>query len=381
MSRTARPTEHLPFTCSPQDLTIIGYDVGFPDNCCLDTEFCFVNSAFQLKCCAIGNDCASINLCSNTSQYYCNTTISKTASTTAHHSSTTPSLSGSHSITKPPSTSTSDPNVITTPACCVRPCNAYSEFQCAESLGGICCSLGMTCVTNSCVANLPSSQSSSSSVPSCAATTDIPCTDGLGGCCNPDSYCTVSQSTGYCGSGTAAPSALRTGGALVGGIVQTTPGGGGLSTGAKAGIGAGVAIGALVVLGALIWWWMARRRQAVSGSVPQGSSAPRGTETVVSTQHGGSTPGTREMVGRGTEDYFGPAAVAGPFTAARGAGAARGTGRGAVPLSPDEPGDIRPAVEIGEGMERPAVSPGEPTGPHEYWRNGATALNEHVELP
>jgi hypothetical protein len=78
------------------------------------------------------------------------------------------------------------------------------------------------------------------------------------------------------------------------------------------------------------------------------------------------------------EDYFGPAAGVGPFTGAAGSGMARG---GAVPLSPDQPGDIQPAVEIGEAMGRPAVSPRETSPRREYWKNRATAVNEHVELP
>lgn len=84
------------------------------------------------------------------------------------------------------------------------------------------------------------------------------------------------------------------------------------------------------------------------------------------------------MAGRGTEDYFGPAAGMGPFTGAEGAGMARG---GAVPVSPDQPGDIQPAVEIGEAMGRPApVSPPVPGTRHEYWKHGAKTVGQDVEL-
>jgi hypothetical protein len=84
------------------------------------------------------------------------------------------------------------------------------------------------------------------------------------------------------------------------------------------------------------------------------------------------------MAGRGTEDYFGPAAVAGPFTGAEGAGMARS---GGVPVSPDQPGDIQPAVEIGEALGRPApVIPQEQNQRREYWRGEAKTVNEHVEL-
>jgi hypothetical protein len=122
----------------------------------------------------------------------------------------------------------------------------------------------------------------------------------------------------------------------------------------------------------------------VGGSAPRGSgrgsgpwgSGRGGTETVVS-MHQGSTPGAPDMPGRGTEDYFGPAAGVGPFTGAEGTGPARS---GAVPVSPNQPGDIQPAVEIGEALGRPTpVSPG-PSTQHEYWKHGAKTVNEHVEL-
>ncbi|KAL5350083.1 hypothetical protein ACLOAV_005120 [Pseudogymnoascus australis] len=360
-------------------------DTGFPNECCPDTEFCFVDRDFNSGCCAIGNNCASVNICTDTDLFYCHTTSTITAATTRRASS------GSSTA---PSTITSapDPNTTVLAACCPRPCDAASSFQCPSSLGGVCCPLGLTCVTNGCVSTLPPTTSTtSSSIPSCA-TSNIPCTDGLGGCCNSGAHCTTSESTGYCASGTAAPTELRIGSGTGNEIIEKPRGGGGLSTGAKAGIGAGVAVGALLVIGAAAWWWISRRRQA-GGSAPRGSgqgSGPRGsgrgsgpwgsarggTETVVSMQQG-STPGGPDMAGRGTEDYFGPAAGVGPFTGAEGAGMARS---GAVPVSPDQPGDIQPAVEIGEALGRPTpVSPG-PSTRHEYWRHGAKTVNERVEL-
>lgn len=269
------------------------------------------------------------------------------------------------------------------PACCPLACPAATEYKCPSSLGGKCCSLGATCVSDGCVATLPPTTSTtSSSIPSCA-TSNIPCTDGLGGCCNSGAHCTTVQSTGYCASGSAAPTELRIGGKTGDEIVEKPRSGGGLSSGAKAGIGAGVAIGALLVIGAAVWWWISRRRQA-GGSAPRGSgrgsgpwgSARGGTETVVSMQQG-STPGGPDMAGRGTEDYFGPTAGIGPFTGAEGAGMTRS---GAVPVSPDQPGDIQPAVEIGEALGRPTpVSPG-PSTRHEYWKHGAKTVGERVEL-
>ncbi|KFY76461.1 hypothetical protein V499_03883 [Pseudogymnoascus sp. VKM F-103] len=349
-------------------------DTGFPNDCCLDTEFCFVDNNFNSSCCAIGNNCASVNICTDTAFFYCHTTSTITATTT----SPTRSVSSGSSITSPP-----NPNITVFPACCPRPCSAASAYQCPESLGGGCCSLGYSCLSNACYKSIPTTSSTtSSSVPSCP-TSDIPCTDDVGGCCNSAAHCTMLESTGYCATGSAAPTERRIGGTSGNNVIEKPRGGGGLSSGAKAGIGAGVAIGALLVIGAAVWWWISRRRQA-GGSAPRGSgrgsgpwgSAHGGTETVVSMQQG-STPGAPDMAGRGTEDYFGPTVGIGPFTGAEGAGAARS---GAVPVSPNQPGDIQPAVEIGEALgRRTPVSPG-PSTQHEYWKHGAKTVNEHVEL-
>ncbi|KFY45136.1 hypothetical protein V495_03096 [Pseudogymnoascus sp. VKM F-4514 (FW-929)] len=222
------------FECAPNHHRC--QDTGFPNECCPDDQFCFVDKNFNSSCCAIGNNCASVNVCTDLGSFYCNTTITPTATTsnTRRASSSAP-----HSITSPPSTA--KPSVV--PACCPRPCDASSEFQCPSSLGGICCTIGRTCILNGCVATLPpSSSTTSSSIPSCA-TSNIPCTDGLGGCCHSDAHCTALESTGYCATGSAAPTDLRIGGTAGGGIIEKpSGGGGGLSTGAKAGIGAGVAI-------------------------------------------------------------------------------------------------------------------------------------------
>ncbi|KFZ02505.1 hypothetical protein V500_00171 [Pseudogymnoascus sp. VKM F-4518 (FW-2643)] len=369
-----RPTGQL-----RRELTITGEDTGFPNECCLDTEFCFVDKDFKSKCCAIGNDCASVNICTDTTLFYCHTTSTITAATT----SSTRRVSSRSSTTPSSITSTHNPSITVLPACCPLACPASTEYKCPSSLGGKCCSLGATCVSNGCVATLPPTTSTtSSSIPSCA-TSNIPCTDGLGGCCNSGAHCTTVQSTGYCASGSAAPTELRIGGKTGDEIVEKPRGGGGLSSGAKAGIGAGVAIGALLVIGAAVWWWISRRRQA-GGSAPRGSgrgsgpwgSARGGTETVVSMQQG-STPGGPDMAGRGTEDYFGPAAGIGPFTGAEGAGMARS---GAVPVSPDQPGDIQPAVEIGEALGRPTPVSPRPSTRHEYWKHGAKTVGERVEL-
>lgn len=110
----------------------------------------------------------------------------------------------------------------------------------------------------------------------------------------------------------------------------------GLSTGAKAGIGAGLAVGALFVIGGFLWFCVVHRRHArereTASEVPamsqvSGSAAPKPPG-----QHG--------------SDYFGPAAVAGPFTSDHTSHVTSpGSGIG-VPISPQSPGDFQIPVEI-----------------------------------
>ncbi|KFY09670.1 hypothetical protein V491_08040, partial [Pseudogymnoascus sp. VKM F-3775] len=106
-------------------------DTGFPNECCPDTEFCFVDKDFKSGCCAIGNDCASVNICTDTELFYCHTTTTITAAT----SSSTRRASSSSSSTPSSITSAPDPNVTVLPACCPRPCAAASSFKCPDSLG------------------------------------------------------------------------------------------------------------------------------------------------------------------------------------------------------------------------------------------------------
>lgn len=87
-------------------------------------------------------------------------------------------------------------------------------------------------------------------------------------------------------------------------------------------------------------------------------------------------------------DYFGPAPTAGPYTEEDGGGGGGGGGaRGAVPVSPDGPGDIVPAVEMGEGREHGgAGSPGEEEGESEGWKLGRfkgvpETVEDRAELP
>jgi hypothetical protein len=120
----------------------------------------------------------------------------------------------------------------------------------------------------------------------------------------------------------------------------------GLSTGAKAGIGSGIAVGALVVLGALLWFCVAKRRNAARAS-GQGSQ-PRNSAPAMS-QGSTSAAGGKK---RQNSDYFGPTAGVGPFTefeqvdsSGQHGQPSPGYERG-VPVKPHSPGDIAVPVEI-----------------------------------
>jgi hypothetical protein len=171
-------------------------------------------------------------------------------------------------------------------------------------------------------------------------------------------------------------------------------GGGGLSSGAKAGIGAGVAGGAFVILGGLLWFCMAKRRTAArlaqGGGAEEASQQQRNSMPAMS-QASNSVMGGGKKRHLSTSDYFGPTAGVGPFTeSAEGEyviSPIAGPGNdGAVPAKPHGPGDIAVPVEIDSGVASTVPTPGNfsPGG----YREGETERdkkgtegNSPVELP
>lgn len=161
-------------------------------------------------------------------------------------------------------------------------------------------------------------------------------------------------------------------------------GGGGLGTGAKAGIGVAVVVGSGIIVGAATWFCLRRykrRRRArsgVSGGGGGGGAGSDGAGTVTGMVLGtgeptGSSVGRRRRedgslalgVGRGemseshsdivshggrlrglTQDYFGPDAVAGPYTETSYYDTTPATADRAVPTAPHGPDDIAAPVEI-----------------------------------
>lgn len=205
-----------------------------------------------------------------------------------------------------------------------------------------------------------------SEVPSGCTTNQIACPTALGGgCCDNGLTCTVLSNTNYCAAGTGM--ATRTG---TNGIHETSvPQSSGLSTGAKAGIGAGLGVAALMSIGLFLWFCVLHRRHARLSQKSDSNPEPGQAMSQVS---GSAAPKAPSQAA----DYFGPAAVAGPFTSDPTSAVTSPGGGGGVPISPQSPGDIQIPVEIDSRGHSNATSPGN----FEYLKPPGTT--EHaVELP
>ncbi|KAK1654674.1 hypothetical protein BDP81DRAFT_445437 [Colletotrichum phormii] len=361
--------------CNPNFHSCV--DIGHPETCCGNTNYCYVKPDNTPWCCPLGSNCDSN--CAATA-YQCPTTITVTATVSQTRSAS--SASAAALLTTSLSTSS---------ACCGRTCPSPSAFRCESQFGGGCCSYGQTCVSNrGCVSTLSAPTSSSAATggglkpadPRCAATTQHACDDGRDGCCDNLMHCTVVGGTAGCAAGN--PTATGDVGYTT---VPDGGAGGGLSAGAKAGIGVGVAVVGCALAGVLAWFCFVRRRRGrgtVTGTATMsersggrsrgagggagvfgvGSERPSRGVRALSDVTSGSRPNGPS---RGaTQDYFGPDAVAGPYTETEetgmsaavdgsGAGAGAGTGmvgtpgRGrGVPLQAHSPNDVVAPVEIGD---------------------------------
>ncbi|KAK1987141.1 hypothetical protein LZ30DRAFT_545829, partial [Colletotrichum cereale] len=311
-------------------------DIGFPETCCANTNYCYVKPDNRPWCCPVGSNCDSN--CAATA-YQCPATVTRTVSDT---------VTGAAAVT----TSVSS-------ACCGRTCRSTSAFRCESRFGGGCCSYGQTCVSGGgCVRAVTPTSSATALLtpvdPGCTATTQHACADG--GCCDRLWDCVVVSGTAACAPGRPTATDLR--------IVDDAPDG--LSTGAKAGIGVGVSIVgcALVVLSAWFCLFRRRRRGTATASSPRsggvggasrasgGGSGPGGGGGGGSERPGRSaramsevTSSSRPTMWRGgTQDYFGPTAVAGPYTETD--TATPGRGRRGVPLQAHSPSDVVAPVEM-----------------------------------
>lgn len=252
-------------------------------------------------------------------------------------------------------------------------------FACPSALGGGCCSYGQTCASNSqCLwTSTPSSAAETlvSQLPPGCTTSQIACPSSMGGgCCGINQSCTFADGAPRCAAVTTTPTASG-----VSAVHKKAM----LGSGAKAGIAIGVVLISGMLLGVLTWFCLRRRRlrsdippftesrldpgsphspaynsplispirrprRTGLGALLSPGSRPEMTESNSDTvSHGGRLRGL-------TADYFGPNAVAGPFTETTTVDAPQGIaespgGRNAnraVPMSPQSPDDITAPVEI-----------------------------------
>ncbi|OTB09002.1 hypothetical protein M426DRAFT_7031 [Hypoxylon sp. CI-4A] len=332
-----------PFQCPAGKHSCLEVGPQGADFCCDNDEYCFLNATWNLQCCGIGTTCGSP--CPE-SLLFCNNTVTST---------TTTATSGTTEVVQ---------LISTAAACCGRACST-SYFLCQTTFGGQCCEYGASCgVDGQCL--FPASTSMSTLVtpiPSGCTTSQFSCPTG-GGCCNLGSICTstvdAAQSTSL--------------GCVANLTVVDT---GGLSEGARVGIGVGVAVGAAIVIGAITWFWIHRRRAEKSrreGETMTGSMRdeqerarednmspfiPYAATSDITSPSSGVRPRLHEnglVYG-----YYGPDAVDGPYTDSI---TAHGTEFRASPESsnraattvtdryPNRPGDIVRPVELDTQLER-----------------------------
>jgi hypothetical protein len=335
--------------------------------CCENDRYCYLDKNWQPKCCSLGNKCDDSN-CGD-EQLYCNTTLTVTT----------------HLGTATTGTPTVRVDYTTSSACCQRACGA-SSFSCESEFGGQCCPYGFKCAsTSQCIADpVPSTSTFVSTIvpeiPAGCTTSQISCaaTDG-GGCCGVGSFCTF-QSVAHATSKVCAPNSTFADG----------DGGGStaLSSSARVGVGVGVALGAAIIIAAVTWLCIRRRRRHkntnsnVSAHEMGHDAAGNGAGGVLAAATGGGRGGRKTGRGRGIREsllaagpstpwtrrsnftgvtsptissarpalhdhgrvysYFGPDAIAGPFTDREGNGhdidAALATTPPTGPLSSDGTG-------------------------------------------
>ncbi|KAK6864329.1 hypothetical protein PG995_000857 [Apiospora arundinis] len=327
--------------------------------CCSNDRYCFFGANWTAQCCSIGNKCGQ---CSPDQ-------IQGNLTKTSTFDSTKALISGATN-TEPVVVQTWSEQIFESRACTPRKC-AASEFQCPKSLGEI--------------AVLPErrlvrSRRHAAAYWPRAHRERLPI----------EEYVRVRREPGRSVLHQRADvrrderrPGLR-GAAHVAPGTEITYNGGGLSQGAKAGIGVGVAVVAAVIIGFVTWFCLRQRRRARSSAYR--SQQHRNHQYQSVGQAGGGAAGlgiggTTEVMSEVSApsrtgphrtglvyEYFGPDAVAGPYTqqedefspttrethggmwdwfARRAAAPAPPSAPRAVPVQPQNPGDIAAPVELG----------------------------------
>ncbi|KAI1778202.1 hypothetical protein F4818DRAFT_289346 [Hypoxylon cercidicola] len=285
-----------PDQCGPDQHSCLEIGPAGAAWCCRNDQYCFLNATWQPQCCGQGTTCGSP--CAEDA-LFCNSTVVSTVT-----------VATSATITVVEQTSD-------VAACCGRRCSS-SSFLCQTDFGGQCCEYGAQCLSGGlCLFTSTTAMPTVvTPIPPGCSTSQYACSEG-GGCCSFGSTCTSTVSGTFTSQACAAN--------------LTVVDSGGLSEGAKVGIGVGIAVGAAVVIGALTWFFVRRRRDARSrrGGATQTGSGPgdEGPEGDLvrpfmrpgvmsdiyspSTLVGGRPPLHETGL---TYNYYGPDPVAGPFT-------------------------------------------------------------------
>jgi hypothetical protein len=227
--------------------------------CCSNDRYCYLTGNSEPKCCSIGVKCPD-SPC-NSDQRFCNNTIPITVS---DGPDATGLPTGTNSGGGGQETNLTSHAIFTTvTGCCNRQCGT-SSFQCEGVFGGQCCPNGNKCGESSlCIVNTPASTSSSvstivSEIPAgCTAASQFRCseTDG-GGCCDTGSVCTFQSVAPATSTPVCSPDPNYADGDSSSGA---------LSSGARVGIGVGVALGAAVVIAAITWFCIYQRKKGRAG--------------------------------------------------------------------------------------------------------------------
>lgn len=237
-----------------------------------------------------------------------------------------------------------------------------SRYLCPSNLGGNCCHYGSECQKGGlCVETVePTRSAELTPIVEGCTTSQYKCEDGEG-CCNNNQKCTEVSNTAYCAAGTPTGTGIE--------FIEESEDDG-LSDGAKAGIGVGAAVGGGLIIGLATWFCLRRRKRRGTESQQTGSQTVAGGGVAGGDNMTEYTEASRRPTfprGGPTQDYFGPAAVAGPFTDGPGGAAMPHSSPGrAVPSQPQKPGDIAAPVEIDSTGRTPGTDDGGWMSPNSF---------------
>ncbi|KAM0264471.1 hypothetical protein ACHAQJ_000662 [Trichoderma viride] len=251
-------------------------DIGHGDSCCDNNSYCYINTSNEPKCCGIGLTCASDNPCP-ASAVRCTVTTTLTFSRTSSPSKT--------SAKESTITSTS-----TTTGCCGRACPNTSQYLCAKTLGGNCCSFNANCEAGGgCVFTKTNVPPGLSPAADGCTTSQFRCSDG-NGCCDNGETCTSFSGSAYCSTATGGPTSTLV--ADAGSGSSSSSFSGGLSAGAQAGIAVGAVVGGGLIVAAAAWFYFRRRRAAAATRVYNGAYPPSGDGNIDAVVPGDPAMGT-----------------------------------------------------------------------------------------